>query len=265
MFLPGNGKPLTPQEIGLPVTKLITLTTAFTASITSVPTDNTYTAGPPTSIYLGYGAQSTVLQVGSLPASGAPYTYSWNGGSATNRLSSTTSSAPVFTPIVWGNYTFGVTITNKNGCSYITYISICVTDVRVPGTNGDKIYVCHAPPGNPANTHILSIGENSVESHIGPHPGDRLGSCDQSVCNAPVVNTVVTVTQNTTKEKTDAVRPATEGLKLVVTPNPSINYFTLKFSSKDEAPISLRVTDARGRVIESRSKISANSTLADRA
>ena len=48
-----------------------------TCSISSIPSNSTYTGGVSTNIYLGYGPQSTTLQV-SAPASGAPYMYSWS-------------------------------------------------------------------------------------------------------------------------------------------------------------------------------------------
>jgi hypothetical protein len=106
----------------------------ITPSITSVPTSNTYTAAAPTSLFIGYGAQSTVLQVGGLAA--GTYTYSWSGAAA-NKLSSTTSANPTFTPAAAGSYTFVVTVTNSNGCKGTASITICVTDIRVLSSNDD--------------------------------------------------------------------------------------------------------------------------------
>jgi hypothetical protein len=150
-----------------------------TCSIASIPTNTTYTGGISTNLYLGYGAQSTTLKVTS-PASGAPYTYAWSG--PVGLLSSSTSGSPVFTPTTGGVYTFTVVTTNKYGCTTSCSITICVTDIRVPGSDGKKVYVCHAPPGNPANWNTLSISVNAVPSHLGNHTGDRLGSCDQTPC-----------------------------------------------------------------------------------
>jgi hypothetical protein len=181
-------------------TQVITVGTIFSTTIASVPASSVYTGGIATSLYLGYGAQSTVLQVNSLPSSGAPYTYAWNG-SYTNKLNSTTSAAPVFTPTAFGYYTFNVAVTNKYGCVSSATISICVTDIRVPGSNG-KVYVCHAPPGNPNNKQTLSISVNAVGAHL-----------------------------------------------------------TLKLESKYETPVNMRVMDGRGRVVDAKSKIGANSTI----
>ena len=44
-------------------------------------------------------------------------------------------------------------------------------------------------------------------------------------------------------------------------PNPSTTFFTLKLESRSAAPVNLRVMDAQGRMIDSRSKLGANSTL----
>lgn len=80
-------------------------------------------------------------------------------------------------------------------------------------------------------------------------------------CNAapvPVTNSVITQSLNVTKESTVTTD---EDLKVTVLPNPSSTYFTLKIASKYETPVSLRVMDSRGRVIDSRSKLGANSTI----
>jgi hypothetical protein len=234
----------------------------LSASIASLPTSNIYTGGNSTNLYIGYGAQSTVLQVNasSQPAAGAPYTYSWSGTNL-NQLSSISSSAPVFTVgNASGYYTYTVTITNRYGCSKTASISLCVTDIRVAGSNG-KVYVCHMPPGNPGNRQTLSISVNAVDAHLTGHTGDRLGSCDQTPCNTTVTNSIAGSTSKTTKETEATVTTAEEELKVIVMPNPSTTFFTLKLESKYETPVTLRVMDAQGRVVDARSKIGANSTL----
>ncbi|MBI2275231.1 MAG: T9SS type A sorting domain-containing protein [Bacteroidetes bacterium] len=44
-------------------------------------------------------------------------------------------------------------------------------------------------------------------------------------------------------------------------PNPSTTYFTLKLSSRYTTPVTMRVVDESGRVIDARSGIGANSTI----
>jgi hypothetical protein len=38
-----------------------------------------------------------------------------------------------------------------------------------------KVTICHVPPGNPANSHTISVSENAVQAHLSH--GDFLGEC----------------------------------------------------------------------------------------
>ncbi len=152
-----------------------------TCTVTTTPSNNTYTGGNPNNIYLGYGPQSATVSCNA--TGGAGFTYSWSPAA---NLSCTNCQSPVFTPTAAGNYTYTVTATNSNGCATTCTVSFCVLDIRVPGKKGKssgKVYLCHAPGGNPNNTQTLSISVNAVASHLNGHSGDRLGSCDQS-CGA---------------------------------------------------------------------------------
>ena len=140
-------------------------------------------------------------------------------------------------------------------------INICVTDIRVPGSNG-KVYVCHLPPGNPANRQTLSISVNAVDAHLTGHTGDRLGSCDITTCTTTVASVSTPIITGITKQAgKEEVATTEEELKVTVMPNPSTSYFTLKLESKYETPVNLRVMDGTGRVIDAKSKIGSNSTI----
>jgi hypothetical protein len=39
-----------------------------------------------------------------------------------------------------------------------------------------KVDVCHIPPGNPANAHIINVSWNAVPAHLAH--GDTLYQCD---------------------------------------------------------------------------------------
>ncbi len=39
-----------------------------------------------------------------------------------------------------------------------------------------KVEICHIPPGNPANFHTITIGENAISAHLAH--GDLAGPCD---------------------------------------------------------------------------------------
>lgn len=245
--------------------QLIKLTPAFSATVSSTPTSTVYTGGTAKNIYLGYGAQSTTLSVTGLPA--GSYTYTWSGGS----LSSNTSATPVFNATASGVYTFYVTVSNASGCSSTASISICVTDVRVPGSNGSLIYVCHQGSNKSGGTQTLSVPVAQVAAHLanscGGKGGDRLGSCSSSACTT---NTDISAVDPIVKEvielkglKADVSSAAPiDDIKVTVMPNPSTTYFTLKFESKDQkTPMSLRVMDASGRAIDSKQQIDPSSTI----
>lgn len=222
-----------------------------TCSIRAVPENDVYTGGVPTNIYLGYGPQSVTLQ--ATAAGGPPFTYSWSPAAG---LSDPASASPVFTPTLPGNYTFTVTITNRFGCTTTCTITICVTDIRVPGTGGKKVYVCHYPPGNPGNVQTLSISVNAVPAHIySPGHGDRLGSCTQQPCTGPP--------QELTAGNNVAARAATlpAGLEVKASPNPSTGGFSLQINSTEEGPVTVRVHDQFGRVVSVYNRIAPNSIL----
>lgn len=216
-----------------------------TASISVTPSETTYTGGINTNIYLGYGSQSARLNV--VATGGAPYTFSWAGSSGLNNYN---SASPVFTPAIAGNYNFTVTVTNANGCSTTSTISFCVKDIRVPGSNGKKVYLCH-------NNQTLELNINAVDAHLRNHSGDKLGSCTQQGCSVTVSNGIGNFSQKLSEELANT----SEGLTVIVLPNPSSNYFTLKLASKYQSPVQLRITDATGRSMESRSNLNANSNI----
>jgi len=83
-------------------------------------------------------------------------------------------------------------------------------------------------------------------------------SFDCSSTPVPVLNNT-TITLATTLEKESATTD--EDLKVTVSPNPSTTYFTLKIESKYATPVSMRVMDGRGRVVDAKSEIGANSTI----
>lgn len=41
----------------------------------------------------------------------------------------------------------------------------------------NKVTICHKPPGNPDNSHTITVGENAVDAHL--DHGDHEGSCDK--------------------------------------------------------------------------------------
>ncbi len=204
----------------------------FTCSIVSVPSNNVYTGGVPTNIYLGYGPQSTTLQ-STVTGPGGPFTYSWSPATG---LSSTTSAAPVFTPTAPGTYVFTLTVTGAGGCPTTCSITINVYDIRVPGTNGKKIYLCHVPPDNPNNPHTLQVSTNAVPGHMPAHTGDRLGSCDLMIApRMRVPDDVVSTSQG-----------------VITFPNPNKGNFSLQLNNYKAGRVEVRIVNANGVLVERR-------------
>ncbi len=85
--------------------------------------------------------------------------------------------------------------------------------------------------------------------------------CDAASVYMPNSFTANTVYQSVNQEKTVNNTSTEEELKITVMPNPSTTYFTLKFESKYQTPVNLRVMDAGGRIVDAKSKISPNSTI----
>ncbi|MEI6241436.1 MAG: DUF1559 domain-containing protein [Planctomycetia bacterium] len=80
-------------------------------------------------------------------------------------------------------------------------------------SNGTKITISHAPPGNPNNCQSLNLPYNAVvNAHLtANHPADRLGPC--SGCSGSLDATIYTPTSLTDG---DAWRKATLGQKLAL-------------------------------------------------
>ncbi|MEO8404370.1 MAG: T9SS type A sorting domain-containing protein, partial [Chitinophagaceae bacterium] len=218
-------------------------------SITSIPSNNTYTGGVPTNLYLGYGPQNTKLQV-SAPASGAPYTYSWSPAAGLNNVS---SNAPVFTPTSQGTYSFTVTVTNKYGCKSTCSISICVLDIRVPGTGGVFVYVCQQL-GHSGNYHTLPVLVNLLPLLYRFDNGFHLGSCNQTICGS-----------NQTHSKIGAEETVDEhsaiSLTIAAFPNPSSGNFTLQVISSQKDPVAISIVNVFGQTVYKQINIAPNTSI----
>lgn len=75
-------------------------------------------------------------------------------------------------------------------------------------SSNKKCDVCHLPPGNPSNVHVISISKNAIGTHFSHH-GDYIstdGTCDlyeskvttKTYIYGTVVDTLKTITDHTT-------------------------------------------------------------------
>lgn len=174
----------------------------------------------PNTVYIGYSPAASITIVPDVTGGTAPLSYLWSTGA-------TTSSITV-SPVV--NTTYTLTVTDAAGCKKRSSKLINVVDIR-GGKKMDKVMICH-------NSNTLTVGTADVAAHLAH--GDMLG-----ICGSPV----------TTRSSNDPAMEST-GLHIKALPNPSANYFTLVINSENQVhPISLRVIDVMGRVIETREKL----------
>ncbi len=121
-------------------------------------------------VYLGYEpfecTEITAAASGGTP----PYTYAWSNGETTESI----TVCPEVTTV------YDVTVTDVNGCVQVSgSAEVEVVDVRC-GNNGDKVLVCHIPPGNEENLHTICIAPSAVPAHLAH--GDYLGECGYLPC-----------------------------------------------------------------------------------
>lgn len=98
---------------------------------------------------------------------------------------------------------------------------------------------------------------------------DNAGNTSSAIQKVTISTTGVTVkkTNEVGIDKPSNNKAALENsgaydeIRITVAPNPSIGYFTLLLQSKSDTPVTLRVTDAAGRMMEARSKLAANSSV----
>jgi len=48
--------------------------------------------------------------------------------------------------------------------------------IPVISANEEKVTICHIPPGNPDNRHMITVGESAVPAHVSH--GDYVGTCE---------------------------------------------------------------------------------------
>jgi hypothetical protein len=76
----------------------------------------------------------------------------------------------------------GITMRAKGfGVAGLLVAAVVIGWASLPGyakAAPTKVTICHIPPGNPANTHTITVGENAVPGHLSH--GDTLGPCTEA-------------------------------------------------------------------------------------
>lgn len=216
-------------------------------NITVTPSSTVYTGGNPNNLYLGYGAQSDTLKL-----NGGTGTYSWT---PSTYLSSSTAQNPVFTPTMPGTYVIKGTITYANGCTKSCSVTICVKEVRVNGYQGRAVWVCHrTSPTVLGLNQIVLLAQ--VPSHIGPHPNDFLGRCEQICEGYPDPGTdqkPAAPTSLTSYYQTDFLVNAY--------PNPFSADMRLKIESNSSEKVDVVIYDIAGKILQTLPGQKANTEI----
>ncbi|MCW3094059.1 MAG: Por secretion system C-terminal sorting protein, partial [Ferruginibacter sp.] len=197
----------------------------------------------------------------------------WTGGAGTTTSAGTTcpasgsGSIPVstaasvnsgssysVTATLIKNAVFSITITDFYGCSVNKTTTVYSEDDRCFAGNSSivKIKLCHKT-GNPNDPcHELCVDQSAVAAHLAH--GDFLGACTAN-CVAPPRPpasraAIPLTTTNTARE-----------LLVNVMPNPTTTFFNVIIKGRDASPVTVRVMDVYGRLIQLHEKIGAFSTL----
>ena len=163
-------------------------------------------------LYWGY-APLECMELAPTVIGASPMALLWNTGdtSTTLNVCDTVSS--------W----YTLELTDDTLCTAMDSVFVQVIDVHC-GNNGNKVLVCHIPPGNPSNAHTICISENGVPAHLAH--GCHLGPCDMD---------------------NDSLNATPAQLQLLVSPNPMNAQATVQVTSVVAQHVRLTVVDATGR------------------
>ena len=178
-------------------------------------------------VYPAYGPASSITLTAQASGGSGPYIYSWSNGETTPSITVSPTSTTVYT----------VTVTGNNGCQVTASKEITVQNINC---NYHKVYMCHVT-GNPDHVVEICIDDDAVPAHLAA--GCSLGECPGNRTSSSIV-------------QSEAV-----DFKIRIVPIPSDNYFRLILNTNDNSPISIRIIDVLGRVVEVRKNIGSGENL----
>lgn len=100
---------------------------------------------------------------------------------------------------------------------------------------GNKIEICHIPPGNPSNAHTICVSPNALDVHLAH--GDYEGPCD--ILELDSSDTDTTGMGNDTSE-----------FQLSVAPNPYSGYTTIQYTLPEDGYVLLEAYDQLGNNVQ---------------
>jgi len=178
-------------------------------------------------VYPEYGPASSITITAQVTGGSGSYSYNWSTGQTTQSITVSPASTTTYT----------VVVTNENGCQVTASKEIIVKNINC---GSHKVYMCHIT-GNPDHVVEICIDDNAVPAHLAA--GCSLGEC-------PGSRTIYSVVEKEVVE-----------FNVQVVPNPSQAHFKLILKLNDNTPVSLRIMDVLGRVIETKANIAETGNL----
>jgi hypothetical protein len=224
----------------------VQITDANGCSATSIPVNVVQGQGPVVTVAASGGScNAGVILIGY---TGLPVVLTASGAGAVSYLWSTGETTQSITVTTGGNYS--VIGYDANGCPSAAPGTTTVTAINVTcGHNGDKIILCHVPPGNPGNPQTICVAASAIPHHLANHPGDCIGPC--SLYYAP----------RSHPEADPIVGDIEHAFYVNAYPNPFTGTFSLMIHTSMDSPINIRVFDLVGKMVESYNEVSENTAI----
>ncbi len=195
--------------------------------------------GPIASIVTGGGCGSILFNGGSITLTGTAsnaVSYLWSPGGQTTATIQVTQAG-----------TYCVTAFDVSGCPSDAPACTTVNAVDITcGQHGQKVILCHVPPGNPGNPQTLCIAPSAVPAHIANHPGDCLGPCSLYFPRL-----------SSTAYDDDL----SSSFYIAAYPNPFSGTFSLEIFNSTSDVMNVYVYDMLGNVVETDNDVNENTQI----
>jgi hypothetical protein len=178
------------------------------------------------------------------------------GGTNVGTISNSITLTSNANPSVSGQaVTFKATVLESNSAlptGYITFVNGTTVLANVPVATASGVTSASF------TTSTLSSGTHPIRAY---YSGDvKFLNTESAVLNQ-VVTGGATYTLKEQSGSRQTVQVKAERFSMQALPNPSVHQFRIVLQSNLEQPVTIRITDVLGRVVESRSNVAPNSTL----